>query len=84
MLSLMEENWISYLLELCPSRELLTDRISWCWLLSSLPLTCVTSESVWTITSPLGMVSFSGAARAAALHPQAGWPPLIYLPSGIS
>ena len=73
MLSLMEENWISYLLELCPSRELLTDHISWCWLLSSLPLTYVPSESVWTITSPLGMVSFGGLPWLLPLiHRQAG------------
>ena len=73
MLSLMEENWISYLLELCPSRELLTDRISWCWLLSSLPLTSVTSECVWTITSPLGMVSFGELPRLLpVIHRQAG------------
>lgn len=48
------------LLELCPSRELLTDLISWCWLLSSLLLTYGPSDSAWTITSPLGMVSFWG------------------------
>lgn len=48
------------LLELCPSRGLLTDLISWCWLLSSLLLTYVPSDSAWTITSPLAMVSFGG------------------------
>lgn len=48
------------LLELCPSRGLLTDLISWCWLLSSLLLTYVPSDSAWTLTSPLGMVSFGG------------------------
>lgn len=48
------------LLELCPSRELLTDLISRSWLLSSLLLTYAPSDSAWTITSPRGRLSFWG------------------------
>lgn len=48
------------LLELCPSRGLLTDLLSWRWPVSSLLLTHVSSHSAWTITSPPGMVSLWG------------------------
>lgn len=72
------------LLELCPSRELLTDLISWCWLLSRLLLTYMPSDSTWTIHQPSGDGFLLEAALAAAPQTHVGQPPPIYFSLGIS
>lgn len=60
------------LLELCPSRGLLTDLLSWRWPPSSLLLTHVSSHSAWTITGPLGMVSLWGLPWSPSLTHRRG------------
>lgn len=71
------------LLELCPSRELLTDLISWSWLLSSLLLTCAFRFCL-DDHQPSGEAFLLGAALAAAPQARVGQPPPISLSLGIS